>query len=66
MYNLPEHTNLASAVLTVAMMGGYMSRKQDPPPGHTIMWRGYANLKIRVVAYEELGAFYDLVERKPP
>ncbi len=30
------------------------------------MWRGYANLQMRAVAYEELGGFYDLVERPPP
>ena len=65
-YGLTVPTDLASAILTVAMMGGYMNRKHDPPPGHTIMWRGYANLQMRAVAYEELGGFYDLVERPPP
>ncbi len=65
-YSLVELTNLASAILLVAMMGGYMNRKHDPPPGHTVMWRGYGRLQIRAVAYEELGAFYDLVERPPP
>ena len=65
-YNVPVHTDLTSAVLIVAMMGGYMNRKLDPPPGYTLLWRGYANLKIRTVAYEELGAFFDLVERPPP
>ncbi|MCA9165940.1 MAG: hypothetical protein KDA62_23295 [Planctomycetales bacterium] len=27
-------------------MGGYLSRKKDPPPGHQIMWKGYAYLQI--------------------
>ena len=61
-----DSTNLASAILLVARMGGYMNRKHDPPPGHTVVWRGYGRLQIRAVAYEELGAFYDLVERPPP
>ena len=65
-YRLVEHTDLASAILMVALMGGYMNRKSDPPPGHTIMWRGYASLQMRAIAYEELETFYDLVERPPP
>ncbi len=60
-YRLPVPTNLSSAILTVAMMGGYMNRKHDPPPGHAIMWRGYSSLHIRAVAYEELGAVGKLV-----
>ena len=55
-YRLPVPTNVSSAILTVAMMGGYMNRKHDPPPGHEIMWRGYSSLQIRAVAYEELEA----------
>ena len=65
-YGLAEHTDLVSAILMVAIMGGYMNRKHDPPPGHTIMWRGYSSLQMRAIAYEELGAIYDLVERPPP
>ncbi len=65
-YDLPELTDRASGVMLVAMMGGYMNRKHDPPPGHDIMWRGYASLQVRAIAYEGLGAIYDLVERPPP
>ena len=61
---LPD--DLESAILLVAMMGGYMNRKHDPPPGSTVMWRGYGRLQIRAIAYEELGTLYDLVERPPP
>ena len=64
-YGLAEHTDLASAILMVAIMGGYMNRKSDPPPGHSIMWRGYARLQMRAIAYEEL-TFYDRLERPPP
>ena len=31
-YRLIELTDLASAIKLVAMMGGYMNRKHDPPP----------------------------------
>ena len=64
-YGLSKHTGLVSAILMVAMMGGYMNRKSDPPPGHTIMWRGYSSLQMRAIAYEEL-TFYERVARPPP
>lgn len=35
---------LGAAVYLVAKLGGYLGRKNDPPPGHQIMWRGYRNL----------------------
>ena len=63
---LVEHTDLASAILMVALMGGYMNRKHDPPPGHTIMWRGHAGLQMRAVFYEEITKFYEFAERPPP
>ncbi len=62
-YNLPDSNDLASAILLVAMMGGYINRKHDPPPGPAILWRGYANLRTRAAAYEEMTTLYDLVER---
>ncbi len=37
---------LGDMVELVAIMGGYLSRKNDPPPGHQLMWRGYAHLQI--------------------
>ena len=30
----------------MAILGGYMNRKNDPPPGVKIMWRGYSRLEI--------------------
>lgn len=39
-------TQLGEAVRFVASLGGYLGRKHDPPPGHQIMWKGYANLQI--------------------
>lgn len=64
-YRLPVPTNLATAILTVAMMGGYMNRRHDPPPGHEIMWRGYSSLQIRATAYEELDAVGELIGTTP-
>ncbi|MFT7310215.1 MAG: hypothetical protein ACI853_000700, partial [Paracoccaceae bacterium] len=28
----------------VARLGGYLDRKSDPPPGTTVMWRGFSRL----------------------
>jgi len=38
-------TKLGDAVKLVAKIGGYLDRKNDPPPGHQIMWAGYAALQ---------------------
>lgn len=37
---------LGEAVQVVARIGGYLGRKKDPPPGHQVMWRGYASLQL--------------------
>jgi hypothetical protein len=28
----------------IARLGGYLDRAKDPPPGNTVMWRGFARL----------------------
>jgi hypothetical protein len=42
--NVKPPRSLGAAVYLVAKLGGYLGRKNDPPPGHQIMWRGYRNL----------------------
>jgi hypothetical protein len=44
--NFNPPTKLGEAVRLVASLGGYLGRKNDPPPGHQIMWKGYAYLQI--------------------
>jgi hypothetical protein len=40
--HLPAQTpSLQQAVLWIAMLGGYLNRKHDHPPGPTVMWRGF-------------------------
>jgi hypothetical protein len=43
---------LGDAVRLVAHLGGYIGRAKDPPPGHQVMWRGYADLQTLCVGYE--------------
>ncbi len=50
-YGLPKVTNLQTAMLVTAMLGGYRNRKHEPPPGVKIMWRGYSRLEIGAAFY---------------
>jgi len=41
---LQPSARLGDAVRVVAKLGGYLDRNNDPPPGHQLMWRGFACL----------------------
>jgi hypothetical protein len=36
--------SLSHYLTTIARLGGYLARTNDPPPGNTIMWRGLSRL----------------------
>ena len=36
--------DLAFYMTAVARLGGYLDRKSDPPPGTTVIWRGFSRL----------------------
>jgi hypothetical protein len=40
----PPPTTVGAAVKLVAIMGGYMARNNDGPPGHQVMWLGMVTL----------------------
>ena len=44
--NIDPPTQLGQAVRLVASLGGYLGRTRDPPPGHQVMWKGYAYLQL--------------------
>jgi hypothetical protein len=48
---LKPPANLGNAVRLVAKLGGYLGRKSDPPPGHQLMWQGYAKLRVLCEGY---------------
>jgi len=48
----PRPTQLGEAVRLVAILGGYLDRKHDPPPGHQLMWHGYTKLTAMAMAYQ--------------
>ena len=35
---------LARYTVKIAQLGGYLARASDPPPGHTVIWRGLRRL----------------------
>ncbi len=48
---LPTPDNVGQAVRTMAMMGGYLNRKGDPPPGHQKLWEGHIDLAAEARCY---------------
>ena len=36
----------------VAKIGGNLGRNSDPPPGHQLIWHGYAALQLMSFGYE--------------
>lgn len=40
----PPPKNVAHYLVAVAKLGGYLDRKNDGPPGNTVLWRGIARL----------------------
>jgi Transposase DNA-binding/Transposase Tn5 dimerisation domain len=40
----PPPQNVAHYLLAVAKLGGYLNRKNDGPPGNTVLWRGLSRL----------------------
>jgi hypothetical protein len=35
---------LSSYLTRIARLGGYLARASDPPPGATVVWRGWSRL----------------------
>jgi hypothetical protein len=42
--NRSPPTTLLSYLTQIARLGGYLARASDPPPGNTVMWRGWSRL----------------------
>lgn len=40
----PTRRTLAEYLLQIAMLGGYLARTHDPPPGNMVAWRGLTRL----------------------
>ncbi len=42
------------AVRTMAVMGRYLNRKGDAPPGHQKLWEGLTDLRATARGYERM------------
>jgi hypothetical protein len=42
--NRSPPTTLSSYLTRIARLGGYLARASDPPPGTTVVWRGWSRL----------------------
>jgi hypothetical protein len=42
--SIPGERTLSHYLTKVACLGGYLARARDPPPGNTVMWRGWSRL----------------------
>lgn len=53
---IPNLNKLAvkHAVIAVACLGGYLNRRNDPPPGPTVLWRGWQRLSSMAELYESI------------
>lgn len=50
---LPEAPpSIQQATLWIAGMGGHLARRRGPPPGPTVVWRGWSRLQAMVDFYE--------------
>jgi hypothetical protein len=49
----PDRTRDFAFYLTaVARLGGYLARRHDPPPGTTVLWRGFSRLADLVIGFD--------------
>ena len=44
--------DLAFYMTAVARLGGYLDRKNDPPPGTTVIWRGFSRLADFAIGFQ--------------
>lgn len=40
-----QRPTLAAYLIQIAMLGGYLARNHDPPPGNMVVWRGLTRLQ---------------------
>jgi hypothetical protein len=44
-------SQLGPTIRLVAMLGGYLARNNDPPPGHQLLWQGYLQLQFMCLGF---------------
>jgi len=49
---LTPPTRVGEAVALIGKLGGHLGRRNDPPPGYELLWRGYSELQLMCIGYE--------------
>ncbi len=47
-----EPPRLGEIILCIAQLGGYLNRKNDPPPGPKVMWIGIQKMHMMALGFE--------------
>lgn len=47
-----EPPRLSEIIVCIAQLGGYLNRKNDPPPGPKVMWIGIQKLHMMAIGFE--------------
>ncbi len=50
----PTTPTIQEMIIIIARLGGYLNRKNDPPPGSKVIWRGLEYLRVFMDAWELL------------
>lgn len=53
-FSSQEPLKVKQAIVAIACLGGYLNRKNDPPPGATVIWRGWQRLASMAELYESM------------
>lgn len=51
--NILDVPTLKEATTMMAILGGYLNRKSDPPPGVKVIWKGYRRLQERIIGFKQ-------------
>ncbi|NWK94644.1 IS4 family transposase [Sphingobium lactosutens] len=54
----PPPRELSSYLTQIARLGGYLARQRDPPPGNTVIWRGWSRLMDMKLGIDLAGRTY--------
>ena len=46
--------NAYNAVILISKLGGYLDRKNDPPPGYQAFWTGYRKLQFMCIGVVDM------------
>ncbi len=58
-YRNSKQAKVSTYLTYVARLGGYLARKNDPPPGNMVLWWGFSRLTDIHIGFELKDKFVD-------